>query len=592
MRKSRKILVLALTVLLAVSLWPAGKAAAEGEEIDSGYYGIARKEGVIGQIAEGTVESDLFSRVLADGELSLSGGVKTGSVLSLSGEEGVSDSLTLAVLADVNGDGAFSVSDMLMVKSSLLGMQKFSSAQKAAGDINGDGGVTITDFLQMKSRLLGIVNFTPHPVSGAEVRLSVILTPGDSYEFGDASGTAVVEGDAVTWASGRVRAESLGSARVSAGGKTLWVTVCSVPLKVTLPSNELVLGTKDTQTMQPSFNHPVSTEITWSVSDTKVAKIDGKGVVTGLREGTADITATLPNGQKATQSLRVLPLIKSLELSEDSLKLRHNGGTKSLVYTFKPESANEAVVWTSSNPAVVTVDESGNIKGKKDGTATVTCTSKYGGVKASCTVRVCDVKQVALTFDDGPHGQYTAKVLDMLKDYGVHATFFMVGSRIKGNESLLRRMADEGHELGYHTWNHTYLFNMNAAQIKADFDRFQKAVRNACGKKATVFRSPGGNITDTALKTIDLPHILWSIDTRDWEHRDPSRVRSSVINGFSQDGAIILCHDIHGTTYTGVLAALQEMKRRDMDVELLTVTQLLSRKGTPPKAGTTYKKAS
>ena len=97
------------------------------------------------------------------------------------------------------------------------------------------------------------------------------------------------------------------------------------------------------------------------------------------------------------------------------------------------------------------------------------------------------------------------------------------------------------------------------------------------------------NITNTALSTIPMPHIMWSVDTRDWETRNTTAVKNAIIGGL-KDGAIILVHDIHQTTYLGSVAALDYIFKNDLDVEFLTVTELLSRDGTPPEAGKTYYK--
>ena len=89
------------------------------------------------------------------------------------------------------------------------------------------------------------------------------------------------------------------------------------------------------------------------------------------------------------------------------------------------------------------------------------------------------------------------------------------------------------------------------------------------------------------LKTINLPHIYWSVDTRDWETRNTEKVKNAIIRGL-KDGAIILLHDIHGTTLSGTREALSYIFANDLDVEFLTVTELLSRDGTPPTPGVTY----
>lgn len=661
MKRISIIFLLAALLLTLVCVSPV-VLAASGGQIVSAYYGINTTDGLIGQIAPGTSAETIYSRVIADGTLALSKGVATGSNLTLSVDGKQVDSLALVVQADCSGDGAFSITDALQVKSYLLSQQKFSAAQIQAGDVSGDNKVTITDFLQMKSKLLKLSDFSLHQISGAQSHNSVLLTPGQTFTFGPEDGVALkpgetlpeptepsapeeavpetteetvpetseetvpetteetvpetseetvpetteetvpetseeivetvetilVEGDAVTWDNGIITAVKTGTARLTWGDEVLIVTVCEDPLSVSFASSSLLLDPKQTYQLQPIVNHPVNTTITYESSAPAVVSVDGSGKLTAVKEGTAKITAKLPNGNSASVDVRVLPMIKTITMADDYVKVK-NGSTKALSVTITPATATEKLVWKSSDTSIATVDENGVVTGKKNGTVTITCTSQYGKVSASCTVKVCNLIQVAITFDDGPSSAYTGKVLDMLQTYDVKATFFMVGNRINSKTSpLLKRMADEGHELGYHTMGHTYFFNMTASEIKADFEKFQSLVKAATGGVgATVYRAPGGNITQTALDTIPYPHIKWSVDTRDWEHRNPTLVKQYIINGL-KDGAIILLHDIHGTTYTGTLAALKEIREKDMDVEFLTVTELLSRNGTAPSAGKTY----
>ena len=86
-----------------------------------------------------------------------------------------------------------------------------------------------------------------------------------------------------------------------------------------------------------------------------------------------------------------------------------------------------------------------------------------------------------------------------------------------------------------------------------------------------------------------MPHINWSVDPRDWATRNTEAVKNAVINGL-KDGAIILVHDIHATTYYGTKEAIEYIIKNDLDVEFLTVTELLSRNGTAPESGRTYYK--
>lgn len=589
MKRTRNIFLMVLVILSTLMVGLVSHAKTHSGFV-SGYYGIDRQNGLIGLIDPNTDMDTLLSRVVAQGNSTLSDGIKTGSILTLTTDGTVTDSLTLVVQADCNGDGHFSITDMVMVKSYLLGLTDFSPAQQKASDVNGDGHVSITDFVQMKSQLLGILDFTIRQIPSDQNQNSIILTLGDTYVFGNEDDADVLRiGSAVTWEAGIVTATELGTSMLSCGDDTLVITVCNEPLTIALPETETLIDPGSSAFLDIQLSHPVNSMVTYTSSDTAVATVDENGLITAHKEGTAVITASLPNGQQASQNIRVLPFIRSITLSDTSLKVKNNQSRKTITATVAPANAAEPLVWTSSDPSIATVDENGVVTGMKDGYVTITCTAKYSGVSASCKVKVCDLIQVALTFDDGPSTTYTPKVLDMLDKYDITCTFFMVGNRIGNAKSIVKRMYEAGHELGYHTWSHEFFFNMNKNQIKADYELFCNALMEACGQKPTVYRAPGGNITNLALQTLPMPHILWSVDTRDWETRNTQKVKQAVLNGL-KDGAIILVHDIHGTTYTGVLAALEEIFAKDMDVEFLTVTELLSRDGTPPEAGVTYKK--
>ncbi len=657
----------AMTALaLLLSLCPILVQAQEPEQIVSGYYGISQETGLIGQIPLGIEGETFLSRVFGKGALTLTDGVVTGSVLQLTDQGQTLDSLTLVVQADVNGDGGFSVTDMLMVKSALLNLQSLNGAQTAAADVSGDGKMTITDFLQMKSQLLKLSDFTLQDVPGASREACVILAPGETMAYGpeqaaDAqvqpaaeettepsteptaetepdtdtetepdtgtetepdTGTetepdtgmeteptteptvepttepetepvlppapaVTVEGDAVIWENGTVTAVHVGTARLIWEEETLLITVCNTPQTVTLPEESAMEPGSSVQ-LQPKLKHPVDTRITYHVSDPTIVQVDETGKVTALAYGVATVTAQLPNGAAAAQKIRVANLIDTVTLNAHRIKV-DNGSSKTITATVSPGDTGEKLIWSSSDTAIAKVDQNGVVTGLKNGTVMITCTTEYGKIAASCEVKVCNLIQVAITFDDGPSSAYTGKVLDMLQKYDISASFFLVGNRIRGCEALLQRMVDEGHEIGYHTWAHTYFYNMTQAEIKADFKKFCEAVDKACGGEVTLFRAPGGGITNTALSTIPLPHIYWSEDTRDWETRNTTKVKNAIIAGL-KDGAIILLHDIHGTTYTGTLAALEYIFENDLDVEFLTVTELLSRNGTAPKSGTTYYK--
>lgn len=581
MKKMSKIFSWLLVLCMLAAMCPGVSAA--GEPVASAYYGVDLTNGLVGQIVPGTDEGTVLSRLLMPEGTTITDGIKTGSVLTLA--DGTA--FTLVVQGDVNGDGVFSITDAIMVKAFILKVREFSPAQIQAGDVSGDGQVTITDYIQMKQKLLKIRNFSLHPVAGGVVADTILLTPGQTAPFGSAEDTALVEGSAVTWEAGVITANALGTARVTVGESSTLVTVCSEAPSIAFTKESIAIGPGLTVQLQTVTNHPVKQQIFYSVSDEAIITVDQNGQLTAHAEGTATVTAALSNGATATQTVTVLPLVDSISISFPYSAKVKIGGSKQLTATAAPASSPEKLIWASSDTSIATVDQNGLVKGLKKGNVTITCTSEFGKVQASVKLKVCDLIQVALTFDDGPSGKLTPQLVDLLEKYDVTATFFFVGEMMSYNKDIVKRIGANGHELGYHTWGHTYFYNMTTQQIKDDFNRFQTLLTELCGRGATVYRAPGGGITDHALKNINIPHIYWSVDTRDWETRNTTKVKNAILGGL-KDGAIILLHDIHATTITGTTEALNYIFSNDLDVEFLTVTQLLSRNGTAPSAGVTY----
>lgn len=194
-------------------------------------------------------------------------------------------------------------------------------------------------------------------------------------------------------------------------------------------------------------------------------------------------------------------------------------------------------------------------------------------------------KLLALTFDDGPSENHTGKLLDALNEYDAKATFFLVGQNVGSNAELVRRMIDEGHEVGSHSWSHQDMTTLSQSEIVAELEQTDEAIYEAINTYPTVFRAPYGNINDLLLEQLDVPSIYWSVDTLDWETLDKDYVRSQILDR-AYNGAIILLHDIHETTVNGTIEALQELQSKGY--RLVTVSELLSRNGDYLEAGITY----
>ena len=172
-------------------------------------------------------------------------------------------------------------------------------------------------------------------------------------------------------------------------------------------------------------------------------------------------------------------------------------------------------------------------------------------------------KVIALTFDDGP-GPYTAHLLDILDQYGAKATFFLIGSKVSGQASVVRSIHARGHQLGNHSWSHPELPKLSVDQIAGEIDRTNEAIKQATGVKPTILRPPYGAVNGVVLEQLrarGMSSILWSVDTRDWADRNSQIVCSRAVAG-ARPGAVILMHDIHQTSVNAVPCILSSLKQQ------------------------------
>ncbi len=139
-------------------------------------------------------------------------------------------------------------------------------------------------------------------------------------------------------------------------------------------------------------------------------------------------------------------------------------------------------------------------------------------VRAFCREKT-DRKVVYLTFDDGPHPPETERVLDVLRERGARATFFLIGSKVSGNEAVLRRMLEEGHALGLHTYSHAGTFPLlSFDKMLADVNEGKRAVESVAGKKISLFRPPFGVTNPTiakVIRTLGLQTVGWDVRSFD-----------------------------------------------------------------------------
>lgn len=159
----------------------------------------------------------------------------------------------------------------------------------------------------------------------------------------------------------------------------------------------------------------------------------------------------------------------------------------------------------------------------------------------------CDGKPcVALTFDDGPTPDHTPRVLEILREKGVKATFFLIGSRAEKQRDLVRRMCAEGHRIGNHTYTHPALFCfLPPSRLREEIDKGEEVIRDICGSSPRLFRSPVGlrhPLLDLYLKRAGLEYISWRLRAFDTRVQKPEVIIKRILGKVSP-GDIILLHD-------------------------------------------------
>ena len=196
-----------------------------------------------------------------------------------------------------------------------------------------------------------------------------------------------------------------------------------------------------------------------------------------------------------------------------------------------------------------------------------------------------DAKLVALTYDDGPSNTVTNNILDILEMYGAKATFFVIGENIEYNNEALTRAAAMGCEIGTHTFSHIDLPTSSEAEIREEIQLTDALVQKYTGKPTQIARAPGGEIDSTSGQIVNKPFYYWSIDTRDWESKDPDSI-ISIVQSQVEDGDIILMHDVYDETYTASTTIIPWLISEGY--QLVTVSELMAHNGVTPQAGVTY----
>ena len=187
-------------------------------------------------------------------------------------------------------------------------------------------------------------------------------------------------------------------------------------------------------------------------------------------------------------------------------------------------------------------------------------------------------KQIALTFDDGPHPSLTPKILQILAKYNIPATFFMVGQNVINYPNAAKQVILAGHEVGNHTFTHPHIANLSEKAIFDEIGRCEDALEELCEYRPHLLRTPQGALTpslERCLADDDYILVLWSLDTRDWDNKSTACIVRTVLENIKA-GDIILMHDYIGYN-SKTPEALEQIipKLLAEGYEFVTVSELL-----------------
>ena len=205
-----------------------------------------------------------------------------------------------------------------------------------------------------------------------------------------------------------------------------------------------------------------------------------------------------------------------------------------------------------------------------------------------CTAE--EAPTVALTFDDGPSGRFTRRLLEGLRQRQVCVTFLLCGYRLAEDPGLAAQMLAQGHEIGLHGFSHKNMATMSRHAVAKELSDTLALLPE--GYQPAFFRPPGGaysEITRQAARNAGLAILNWSVDPLDWKIHDTAAVEAAVLKQ-AGDGDVILLHDLCDCSVDAALAIVDKL--RDQGFRFVTASQLARQKGVPIQPGRVYRRFS
>jgi peptidoglycan/xylan/chitin deacetylase (PgdA/CDA1 family) len=193
--------------------------------------------------------------------------------------------------------------------------------------------------------------------------------------------------------------------------------------------------------------------------------------------------------------------------------------------------------------------------------------------------------QIALTFDDGPNNPDTLRLLEILDQHHVKATFFMVGRHVAAQPKIAEAVARAGHVIGNHTFTHPNLIFCSLAQVQEELELCERALTDAVGEHSRLFRPPHGGRRPSVLRAVrkaGLVPVLWSVTGYDWDGHPACEVEANIVRQMRGDEIILLHDGSLGSDRTQTLIATGNLIRRyqDQGFKFVTVPEMIALKKT------------
>ena len=180
--------------------------------------------------------------------------------------------------------------------------------------------------------------------------------------------------------------------------------------------------------------------------------------------------------------------------------------------------------------------------------------------------------KIAITFDDGPSSQCTGRLLDGLKERNVKATFFLIGENAKENPELVKRLDEEGHLIGNHTYHHVEITKVSDEEAKKEILDTNEVITSITGKSVEYMRPPFGLWQRNLEMEIEVLPVMWTIDPLDWTTENVDEIVNKVVTE-AEEYDIILLHDCYDSSVDAALRIIDILQKKGF--EFVTVDQLI-----------------